>query len=1146
MAINVPTMYDPYPYTQSKIKIFTLIALLPVLGLLLLWQWLQPIGISFDAGFIANLNALKYIILVFLFFFFLKIHQLLVSRDHLLLLIGVVVYLLGLVARSLIAISPARESSANATPIHLELAALTFFLIFFTAAAFSSGVIIPQPSRKKNYVIVLLTGVIASLIQFFISYLLLDSPLGVANSGLTLSHSLEILCSLLLLVSGAKYLQLYRRTRFDIYFWFILASQLFIASLGYSAFQSRPGDFWNQSSTVLNLAGFVTLMWIPFLEHTRFMEPEIKLRKMLEKSLFQSEQHLKDYSNLVNRVDVGICTFDEQGKIIFCNQKLMEMLGYSPGQLIGQRDRELFNQKDMEKFKFELDKWKTGVGSKFEIDMQHQSRRAIPVMMSGVPVFDLSEKFTGSRIAIFEMSEWKHVENALRSESDKLRKMVDKRSADLEKKTDELIQAKTYYETLISGMLDILLVIDKKGNCNFINKYGRELIGYKASELTRAKLPNFLSDLEQFRKNYGDAMKVELHDYEASLTTKDGKEILCSWNVRYLFDAQGNHIGAMCVGRDISESRHVQSNLQKHSKNLEQLIAARTEELSARIDQLSKILKIGEEMTLDVEQQTVLSSICQTMKTLGWKVVVLAMKESKTTECRPVAYAGIAKGGIKAFVHRWNTLFENPFQYLKDEMRVNQSYFVRQISASVKTASKAGETWGNQDVLVIPIKFKSRIHGFIMLFEPDTAKIPDAQQIQLLEIFVHKAAVAIENRQLFEEIQSRSRDLERANKLQSEFFTTMSHELRTPLNSILTLTSVLLRKMSGELNAEQMKQLRIIQRNGDNLLRLINNLLDLSKIEAGRMESNPAHFQLRKMIRATLESIHPLCQRKKIKLELRLDKNLPEYLFSDEEKMRQVFINVLNNAIKFTEKGKITFSAQAEKRGAKIGFTIADTGIGMTPQEIDSIFEPYRQIDKGEKRNTGGTGLGLSISKQLWELLGGTISLTSTKGKGTEVVLNLPVQKFTGKMESRAQTPVSAARQKAGEKSASPSSRKKTVLLVDDNPDNQYAAKFILEDRGYRVIFARDGGEGVEKAIQLMPDLILMDMMMPGMDGYQATRKIRAEIALKNVPIIAMTAKTVQEDKQQAIKSGCNEYLTKPFNLDELTRKIDKWLKGSK
>jgi len=669
------------------------------------------------------------------------------------------------------------------------------------------------------------------------------------------------------------------------------------------------------------------------------------------------------------------------------------------------------------------------------------------------------------------------------------------------------------------------------------------LLGYKASELTHSKLPNFLNDLERFRKNYGDAMKVELHDYEASLKTKDGKEILCSWNVRYLFDYKGNHIGAMCVGRDISEYKNLQVNLQKHSQNLERLVADRTGELKARIDQLSKILKIGEEITLNVEQQKILSSICQTIKNIGWRIVILTLKEEKTTACKAVAYAGIGKTRINQFVNKWDFLFSNPFQYLKDESRISQSYLIRQASSALPKGSPSEESWDANNVLVIPIKIKSRILGFVTMFEPNDKKIPDEQQIQLLEIFVHKAAVAIENRRLFEEIQARSTELESANKLQSEFFTTMSHELRTPLNSIITLASVLLRKMSGELNAEQLKQLRIIKQNGDNLLRLINNLLDLSKIEAGRLELDPSYFSLKNMIQTMLESIQPLCQRKKLKLIMKLDKKLPEYLFNDEDKMQQVFINILNNAIKFTEKGKITFTAKLEKRGAQLLFSISDTGIGMSKQEINNIFQAYKQLNNSEKKNKGGTGLGLSISKQIWQLMGGTITVESKKGKGANFHLALPVLNNNEKMKTARK--IIPKIQPAAIKSK-PSRRKKTVLLVDDNLDNQYAAKFILEDRGYRVVFARHGGEGIQKAIKIVPDLILMDMMMPGVDGYQATRKIRANKALKNIPIIAMTAKTIQEDKRQAIKAGCNEYLTKPFNLDEMTRKVEKWLKGKK
>lgn len=1139
-------MYEPYPHTIKKFKIFLLFSLPLLFGMGILWHVGQPVAFEFQDSFISNLNSLKYIVFVTLFLFFLKTHLLLVSKDYLFLLAGIAVSLTVHFSHFFIFPSFYKNLSITFFSLEIELVSSLFFFLFFAGAAFNSGSIIAPHSRKKIDLIVVLLWFMSVLIIYASFFLFVIPEFIFSALQIRFLNFVEIMSMIILLISGIQYIKLYRRTRFDIYFWFLLTIIFFFASYGYLFFSRIRFDFWHQAYEILSCVGFLTLMWIPFLEHTRFMESEVKLRKSLEKSLFQSEQNLQDYSNLVNRVDVGICTFDEQGAIIFCNEKMAGMLGYSVNRLKGRSQKDLFNAKNLEKFRLELEKWKTGVNSKFEIEMKHRRGNAIPVMMSAVPVFDLREKFTGSRIAIFEMSEWKQLEIQLRDESEKLKKMVDKRSADLEKKTDELIQAKTYYETLISGMLDILLVIDKKGNCNFINKYGRDLLGYKASELTHSKLPNFLNDLERFRKNYGDAMKVELHDYEASLKTKDGKEILCSWNVRYLFDANGNHIGAMCVGRDISDYKHLQDNLQKHSQNLERLVADRTEELKARIDQLSKILKIGEEITLNLDQQKILTSICQTIRKLGWRIVVLALKEEKTTACKAAAYAGIGKTKIGQFVKSRDFLFSDPFQFLKDEARISQSYLIRQDNSQASKKFRVNEPWKTNDVLIIPIKIKSRILGFVTLFEPTDKKIPDEQQIQLLEIFVHKAAVAIENRRLFEEIQSRSLELERANKLQSEFFTTMSHELRTPLNSIITLAGVLLRQMSGELNAEQLKQLRIIKQNGDNLLRLINNLLDLSKIEAGRMTLNPTYFSLRQLIQSTLESIQPLCQRKKLKLEMKLDKKLPEYLLNDEDKMQQVFINVLNNAIKFTEKGKITFMAKTAQRGAQILFTISDTGIGMSRAEIDAVFQAYKQLNNSENKNKGGTGLGLSISKQIWQLMGGTISVNSKKGKGTDFHLTLPVQQANGNMETMEALPKSAQKSPQIAPKRTLSKRRNLVLLVDDNQDNQYAAKFILEDRGYRVVFAKDGGEGVQKAVQHAPDLILMDMMMPGMDGYQATRKIRGIKALKNTPIIAMTAKTIQEDKRQAIKAGCNEYLTKPFNWDEMSRKVDKWLKGTK
>ena len=1144
-------MYDPYPYKISKTKVSILIIIPIILAIGFFALNANPDLIHFSNNLISSFHYLTYLLLIALLLLSLKTFSLLYSREYIFFASGIVSFLLiqllyyGFFAHQFNGtILPFVESNFS------RLSDFAFFA-FFVIAAFNSGKIIALKIRKRSISRVVLIAVGLSFILAFGDYYFYLHFPRTAESHLMILNMLQLINIILLIITAIRYVQFYIKTRHNVYFWFITPILFFIFATIYLFPHRIPGDIWAQSAFLLQLIGFAVFTWAPFVEHTRFMESEIKLRRSLEKSLFQSERDREKYSNLVNSVDVGICTFDENGKLIFVNERLVQLLGFTKEKLIGRNVKELFDTINLEKFKMELTKWRTGVSSQFEIEMMARKNQHIPVTISAVPVFDLREKFTGSRMVIFEISAWKDLERKLLDYSANLKKTVEDRTAELEKRTEQLKQAKTYYETLISGMMDILLVIDKKGNCTFINNYGKRLLGYSATELKSSRLPDFFTDLDRLRKSYGDAMKVELRDYEAEVRTSGGQRILCSWNVRYLFDHNNQHIGAMCVGRDITELKLMQQKLEKHSQNLEQLVAERTNELDTRLKQLSEILQIGEEITLDVEISKILSNICQAIKNVGWKIVILSLKNQKPTGTRIVAYAGITKARIRNFVDERSYIFEKSFDFLQDEFRISQSYLIRSVSAKSigvpihKLQNISNLTWQSNDVLIIPIRIKEKILGFVTIFEPMDKKYPDEQHVQILEIFVHKAAVAIENRRLIEEKTNRAQELARVNKVKSEYFTRMSHELRTPLNSIITLTSVLLKKMSGELNAEQLKQVQIIKQNGENLLKLINNILDMSKIEAGRMEVNYTYFSLAQAVQSNIEAIRPLCQRKKLKLELKLDKRLPQYIFSDQDKISQVMTNILGNAIKFTERGKIVVTLKAGDRGRQIHFSIADTGIGMDKDEISRIFQSYQQLDHTDRRRFEGTGLGLAISKQMWTLLGGTISVESKKGKGTTFHLYLPLKKELGEKEKLLPEPISIPNR--GEAFQKPKARKNSVrkhliLLVDDNKDNQYAVKFILEDKGYRVVFARDGAEGVAKAMKLKPDLILMDMMMPKVDGYQATQKIRAYKTLKNVPIIAMTAKSPQEDKRQAIKAGCNEYLSKPFNLDDILKKVEKWL----
>ena len=1144
-------MYDPYPYKISKIKISILCLFAIFLTLIFLVLKSNPNLIHISKELIFSLRYLKYFLLIALLLFSLKTFSLLYSREYIFLSGGIIAFHIIQICYDFYLVHQFNSSTIPfAESIFSRYSDFVFFL-FFLFAAFYSGKIIPPKNRKPFVYKIILVAVGMSVIvsmggYYFLSYY----PIPTEIQLLTL-NSIQSLNIILLIIITIKYIQLYVKSRHNVYFWFLIPIIFFIFATVYLFPHETADDIWANSSFLLHLIGFGVLIWAPFVEHTRFMESEIKLRRSLEKSLFQSERDRETYSNLVNTVDVGICTFDEKGKLIFVNERLAHLLGFSKEKLAERNVTELFDTINLEKFELELEKLRTGVSSQFEIELLTRKNQRIPVTISAVPVFDLREKFTGSRMVIFEISVWKDLERKLLDYSANLKKTVETRTAELEKRTEQLKQAKTYYETLISGMLDILLVIDKKGNCTFINNYGKKLLGYSADELKSPRLPDFFADLERLRNNYGDAMKVELRDFEAEVKTKEGRRILCSWNVRYLFDHNNQNIGAMCVGRDIAEQKELRAKLEQYTQNLEKLVSERTNQLNAHLEQLSKILQVGEEITLNIDISKILTNICQAIKNSGWRVAILSLKNQKPGSTRIVAYAGIAKARIRNFVNERSYIFENTFKYLRDEFRISQSYLIRnadQKSAGIpinKLETTPQGSWQPGDVLIIPIRIKEKILGFVTIFEPIHKQYPDEQRVQLLEIFVHKAAVAIENRRLIEEKTARAQELARVNKVKSEYFTRMSHELRTPLNSIITLTAVLLKKMSGELNSEQTKQLQIIKQNGENLLKLINNILDMSKIEAGRMEVNYTYFSLVAAVQKNIEAIRPLCQRKKLKLELKLDKKLPEYIFSDQDKISRVMTNILGNAIKFTERGKIIVNVKPEERAQQIHFSISDTGIGMDKDEIATIFQSYQQLDHPDRPRFEGTGLGLAISKQMWTLLGGTIAVESKKGKGTTFHLLLPLTKEIGDKEKLLAKSISTSnREEISQKPVAPKSghQKSLILLVDDNPDNQYAVKFILEDKGHRVAFAKNGAEGIEKAVKLKPDLILMDMMMPKVDGYQATQKIRSYKALKNIPIIAMTAKSPQEDNRQAIKAGCNEYLSKPFGLDDILQKVEKWL----
>ncbi len=599
----------------------------------------------------------------------------------------------------------------------------------------------------------------------------------------------------------------------------------------------------------------------------------------------------------------------------------------------------------------------------------------------------------------------------------------------------------------------------------------------------------------------------------------DGNILWVRSRTNPVFDKNGKFYRCAGVAEDITERKQAEDELQTKNQEFSSL----NDELHVTLDKLEAANE----------------------KLISTNISLYESEEKfrSLTECSPVAIM-IHQGnhwvytnpvGVEISGYSEEELYKmNFWEFVDPEFQpiVRGRALMRQLSQNFSMSYEFSITAKNGDKKWVSLKGNSIEYNGKM-----------GRMISVIDITARKLAEddLMETNKQLEAALGRAHEFaiaaEAANIAKSQFLANMSHEIRTPMNGIVGIISLLL---DTALNPEQKKFIEIMQSSGDNLLAIINQILDLTKIESDKFGLDLHNFNLQTAMYDIVEMLAVKASKKNLEYNFKIDDDVPCSLKGDSGRIRQVVTNLAHNAIKFTETGKIDFNIRVDndsENSVKLKFEIIDTGVGIPAEHIDNLFIPFTQVDGGMNRKYGGIGLGLAISRKIVELMGGEIGVQSGENEGSFFWFTIVLEK-----QNRSQNPVKESDKINGNHLDRESAE---ILLVEDNKTNQFVANSMLKKLGYKIDFAMNGFECIEALRRKDYNVVLMDCQMPYMDGFQATEEIRSGnsgVINPETLIIALTAHAMEGDREKCIKVGMNDYISKPINIKEIDKLLNRWI----